>query len=334
MKARKFITILLIVALIGAVALTFAACKDKGADNGEPEKNIKIAVADGAPAMAIAKLLADKPNFEGYTISYEIVDAKLIAAKMMSGEANVIICPTNMGASLYKGGLDVKLLTTQVQGCLYLVGTETVSGASYSDQLASLKGKTVYNIGQGNTPDLTLKHILDFYGVAYQEDAGENPEYINLKYVDDGSVLIPLLKNGTAKYGVLGEPAVTKSKAAAGTSVLFDIQSLWTAVTGQDLPQAGVIAKGSVLHPDNAEFINWLVAKLAENDTWLLNNPTEATAALVAADSTVMKANSLTSAVIDAANIRTVTAANAKATVNAYFEVLGITVDDGFYYIG
>lgn len=347
MKKKILTTIAL--ALVMALLVTFAlvGCENKDDNTGDgttPETvTVNVVVPDGSPAIAIAKLVSEKPTFAGYDIKYSIVEgATQISAAILNNTANIAIAPLNLGATMYNKGMGVKLVTTNVQGSLYMVGKNMPAGATTAEKLASLKGKVVYNIGQGATPDLTFKYILDHFGIGYVEGDTAAEGVVTLNYVNTGSELIPLLKQGKAEYGIMGEPAVTKANANAGTSIVFNIQELWQEATGSataGFPQAGVFVKESLLTSEHAAFIEWFVTKLQENDEWAPANPDTVSSALTSAGSTSLAG--LTSDTITACNLDTVKAVDAKAAVNTYLKVLfdfnKATVgdkmpDDNFFY--
>ena len=349
MKKKILTTIAL--ALVMALLVTFAlvGCENKDDNTGDgttPETvTVNVVAPDGSPAIAIAKLVSEKPTFAGYDIKYSIVEgATQISAAILNNTANIAIAPLNLGATMYNKGMGVKLVTTNVQGSLYMVGKNMPAGATTAEKLASLKGKVVYNIGQGATPDLTFKYILDHFGIGYVEGDTAAEGVVTLNYVNTGSELIPLLKQGKAEYGIMGEPAVTKANANAGTSTVFNIQELWQEATGSataGFPQAGVFVKESLLTSEHAAFIEWFVTKLQENDEWAPANPDTVSSALTSAGSTSLAG--LTSDTITACNLDTVKAVDAKAAVNTYLKVLldfnkatvgGKMPDDAFFYVG
>ncbi len=349
MKKKILTTIAL--ALVMALLVTFAlvGCENKDDNTGDgttPETvTVNVVVPDGSPAIAIAKLVSENPTFAGYDISYTIVEgATQISAAILNNTANIAIAPLNLGATMYNKGMGVKLVTTNVQGSLYMVGKNMPADAPTAEKLASLKGKVVYNIGQGATPDLTFKYILDHFGIGYVKGDTAAEGVVTLNYVNTGSELIPLLKQGKAEYGIMGEPAVTKANANAGTSTVFDIQALWQESTGSataGFPQAGVFVKESLLTSEHAAFIEWFVTKLQENDEWAPANPDTVSSALTSAGSTSLAG--LTSDTITACNLDTVKAVDAKAAVNTYLKVLfdfnkatvgGKMPDDAFFYVG
>lgn len=344
MKKKIIVTIALALVMTLLVSVALVGCENKDENTDNPSTvTVNVVVPDGSPAIAIAKLVSENPTFAGYDINYSIVEgATQISAAILNDTANIAIAPLNLGATMYNKGMGVKLVTTNVQGSLYMVGKNMPAGATTAEKLASLKGKVVYNIGQGATPDLTFKYILDHFGIAYTEGDTAAADVVTLNYVNTGSELIPLLKQGKAEYGIMGEPAVTKANANAGTSTVFDIQALWQESTGSataGFPQAGVFVKDSLLASEHAAFIEWFVAKLKENDEWAPANAEKVSSALTSAGSTSLAG--LTSATINACNLKTVKAADAKTAVNTYLGALyafnaatvgGKMPDDNFFY--
>lgn len=326
---KKALMIIVAILILSVCLLPLAACNNT--QSGE-DVEITVLVPDGAPALSLAKLIKEQPDFAtefqaligdsgNYKVNYQVVTggATEVSAKMVSGEGDMAIIPTNLAAVL-NNKIGAKIVTTDVQGLLYLVGkTEATS-------LNDLKGKVVYNIGQGATPDLTFKYILERAGIAYQESdvADASGEKVSLTYVSSGAELIPLLKQGKAEFGILGEPAVTKAVAATGATVKFDIQALWQEATGATtygFPQASLIISKQLQDEKYADFISSFVDKIDENNVWLIDNASEAGAALASAGSLVIS-DTLTSAIVTRCNIKQISAADAKASVDTYLGVL------------
>lgn len=343
MQKKKIITITVALLLTFVLVLSLCACAN---NETEPDDTINtvvnIVVPDGSPAIALAKLFNDKPVYEGYTINLSVVDgADAIRTRLLNNEANIAIAPTNIGAILYNnGGQKIKLVATDIQGSLYMVGKEALVGDTFKAKLESLKGKTVYNIGQGATPDITFRYALDHYGIPYQITETESSGYIALRYVTSGKELIPLLKKGEAKFGILGEPAVTQANVNAGTSTVLSIQDLWNDASGTTggFPQASLFMSTELLTSEHAAFVEYFIGLLEENNRWVKDNTETALSALKAGGSTSLA--NLTPAIVDACNINLVRAASAKNSVNAYLSALyasnpqvvgGKMPDDGFY---
>ncbi len=317
---KKAICIILTVIMVCSVCVFAVACK-----NNETETtNINVVVPDGAPALAIAKMLAGS-SFEGYEVKYQIVDGTDIAAKLSAQPslADLAILPTNMGAKLYNSGIGIKMVATNVYGLLYLVGTEEVIS------LSSLKGQKILCTGQGGTPDFVLQYVLNVNGIT-----GEDVE---IEYISKGSDAIAALKNGTAKFALLGEPAATMAVSKAGAKVLFDMQSEWEKSTGTyGYPQACTVVTNDLFSKHSA-FIKAFLKEMNANLTWVSEN-VEATNAAITANGGAT--NFASAEVISRCNVKYVGAMDAKADVEKYLEIMatfnnkfigGKLPDAGFY---
>ena len=85
---------------------------------GVAADGVKVFAPDGAPAISLSKLIAD-----GYTgASFNIVAPEQIGGRVLSGEADIAIMPTNAAAKLYGAGADIVMLGVTNFGSLYLLG--------------------------------------------------------------------------------------------------------------------------------------------------------------------------------------------------------------------
>lgn len=123
-------------------------------------ESLRIAVPDGTPALTIARLFSDNTSIGGITMNYEIIPASTVATEIGSGRADIIIAPVNAGANLIKNGANYRMVSTAVEGSLYIVGHPNKVDGRTEITLDDLKGKIVACIGQGGTPDLVLKYVL------------------------------------------------------------------------------------------------------------------------------------------------------------------------------
>ena len=223
---RKIVAVLLCIAVALTVMLGLAAC-DK--QDGE---QVNMYVPDGAPSLAVANLF-EVDSVAGRKLNVTITTGNDVRAKVLSGEADVVICPTNMAATLYNAGVEYKLVTANLFGLLYLVGNQPE--ASLND----LVGQVVHSIGKNNTPEFVFKKILDNANIPYVDSDKAVEGKIAIRYYEKGSQIIPLLKSNVAHYAILGEPAATKS----GVNELFNLQELWKQATALDesYPQAGCL---------------------------------------------------------------------------------------------
>lgn len=315
---KTIIKVLLVVLVVVLSAAVFVSCaKDDGV------KTITISMPDGAPALAMAKLMKEF-TYEGYIINYEIVPgANEITAKLSQKTADIAIIPTNIASKLYSNGIDIRLISANVFGVLYLVGTEEATS------LSQLKGQKIQCIGQGGTPEFMLRFILESNGIDPDED-------VTIEFRADGSEIIPLLKTGKEKFAVLGEPAATMSGKNAGTTVLFDLQSEWEKLTGfEGYPQASVVVSADALDK-HSNFLKAFVNAMKDNAEWIKTNSHDVNLTLQERGSAVSFSSDQA---IANCNIAYVKASEAKENIKAYLETMqayddafvGAIPDDAFY---
>ena len=314
MKTRKTLAIILVVLIVALSVATFVACNKE-------DNTVDVVIVDGAPALAVANLMREFKTYENYTINYKVVGgADALSDAITNGEADIAIAPTNLGAKFFNSGVDIKLASTNIQGLLYMVGKTEVAS------LNELVGKVVYNIGRGQTPDLTFKYILQQKGIEYVDSETPVEGKVALHYVSSGGELIPLLKAGKAQYGILGEPAVTKAKVAAGVQEIFNIQALWNEVTNTNtnFPQASTFVLGDYNDAEHSELINAFIAKMEENVTFMNSSADNLALAIDAVKA--LYEDTATANVninnIGRCNLKVVKAQDAKASVTAYLTVL------------
>lgn len=96
--------------------------------NSIPDLTVRVAVPDGVPALSIIRLLRERPSMgRNVTITYEVVRSpELMAARVISGEADIAIVPTNLAAVLYNRNVPYKLAAANVWGMLHVVSSENI----------------------------------------------------------------------------------------------------------------------------------------------------------------------------------------------------------------
>lgn len=205
---------------------------------------------DGAPSMAIAKMMMDNNNF-GRKAEYNIIGSDVVSASFTNGDADFIIAPTNAGLMLSNKLGTYKMVAVTSWGNLYLLGSnefKTLSDcADVNEFLAQLQGKSVESIGTGMVPDKTFKHILSESNVNATLNAS------NASLIQTG------LADGSMSLAILGEPAVTATLTKA-TEVkrLCSISELWEKVTGGTFTQAGLFVKKAIIENDPQAVKNFI----------------------------------------------------------------------------
>ena len=135
-------------------------------EQGNGSGVLQLYVPDGAPALAVAKLVAEKDTLTvaGYTVNVNIVPANTIAAHIAKGDGDIVIMPANGGANLVVKGADYKFLCSNTRGILYMISK---SEGSVSPE--DLAGKTVGCIGQGAVPQYAFERILAANGLVIEK---------------------------------------------------------------------------------------------------------------------------------------------------------------------
>ena len=179
---------------------------------------------DGAPALVMAKAIYDKFSYED-TISILRLWLALQTFRLQCfGDADMFY--PLMAANLYNGGIDIKLLSTNVFGLLYLVSNQPF------EDINSLKGKVVYNLGQGNTPDFVFKYVLELNDIEYVEQDTPVQGKVALRYAANAQNLISMMVAGQADYAVLGEPQVScfgsETDSDNPFEIVLNLQEEWT----------------------------------------------------------------------------------------------------------
>lgn len=232
---KKFIVIALIIVL-GLVSLV--ACQDKPQTVAE----YTVMTPDGAPSMAVAKMMMDNNQF-GRKAEYSIIGSETVAASFTNGDADFIIAPTNAGIMLSNKLGTYKMVAVTSWGNLYLVGLNSFKAldecADVNEFLSQFEGNEIASIGTGLVPDKTFQHILD-------------ESKINATLTASNAGLIQAgLSDKSMNLAILGEPAVTATLIKATEAKrLCSVSELWEKVTGGAFTQAGLFVKSSIIEKD------------------------------------------------------------------------------------
>ncbi|HCJ01855.1 MAG TPA: hypothetical protein DHV31_03065, partial [Clostridiales bacterium] len=194
---KKTIAILLLLSLTLFCAVSFVGCS-------EDSDSITVIVPDGGPALGMAYLMKNHSMINGVKINYEIKNgADDIKAAVMNGKADIAIMPTNLAAALYNNKIEIKLVATNSYGLMYLI---TNQGET---TLSDLVGEVLHTVGKSGTPEAVLKKVLDSASIAYEESDTAVTGKVALNFYSDGTQIIQKIAQGSIKYALLGEPAVS-----------------------------------------------------------------------------------------------------------------------------
>ncbi len=303
---------------------------EPAADQAVPEEPIVVKVGVPAGVTAMSMLGAMREEERG-PISFEfdiIPTPDLIAAKLINKEVDFIVLPTNLASILYNKGVEYKLAGSSIWGTLYMISSEEIT------DWADLKGKEIYTIGRGLTPDVMLRYLLENKGINPDED-------VTITYLSGATELAPTFISGRSTVSVIPEPmlsAVLMKKPEA--NVVFDFQKEWAGITGtgESYPQASVMVQNAFVeaHPQAVQAV---LAEFERSAKWI-NEDTEAAGAFAETLDMGLKKAIVVNAV-ERSNIRFVGVEEAKPEIETYLSVLmdasekligGKMPDEAFYF--
>ena len=309
------------------LTLTFglSACKVRN--------DIVIAAPDGAPVLALYSLMKDGTAIDEKTVGYKVyTGAANIGTAISSGDADIAVMPLNVASKLYNKGEDIKLLSVNVFGILYMVGKTGLNGKE------DLTGKRVVTIGRGGSPDLMLKYILDKNGIEYEDKETAVTGKVAINYVNAPAEANQMLAKNLADYAILGEPAATAACKKLGLKVVMDIKEEWSKIVGENtFTQAGVVVNKKVYEDEN--LCKALLKKLGENASFAEQNASDVKSVVNSYGSTLSM--DFSPELIKRCNLGCLRASEGRETIEKYFSAIlendksfigGKLPDANFYY--
>lgn len=318
--------------LAGLVLLTGVACKK------QQTTDLTVYMPDGAPALAMSKLLCEDTATDG--VSYFVVPPAKIATVVsyndMQKNADICVLPLTVATKKLGAGDKYRMLGTVTRGNLYILGREQ---ASYTkENISALIGKRVGVVQLSEVPGLTLKAVLTGLGVPWQElkeGVALRADVVNLQSLTGADAID---KSATLDFWVAGEPAVSLH-TSKGLYRVGDLQALY----GDGYTQAVLVAKASILS-SKAEWLQSFLDGVRAGGEWVLNtNATTLVSAVTAHledknGATTLKAPLLTREALEHCGIEFRASAVCKAETQAFLRALqsvnvGVALaSDAFYY--
>lgn len=248
-------------------SIMFLGCNQKSTS----KDYVTIATLKGPSAMGMIKLIDSLSQVSDKTIRVEILNEPIQVRKMMiDGTADFAILPSTMAAILYNRGIDYKLIAIPVWGTLYLFGTD-----STITEWNMLRGKTIYLMAKGMTPDVLFKHLLIENGI--------NPEVdVRLDYRFPSHIdLANAVAAGQATLGVISEPLVSLvMERNSHVKALFDLNAEWQKFMSMPIAQTAFMAKGELIN-SNKELVDKILKSYEHSTQWVNQNPDSAAQLIV-----------------------------------------------------
>lgn len=227
---------------------------------------ITVYALKGPSGVGMVKLFETAPQVSGYTISVEaLAQADLMAAKFLSGEAQVGILPPNVAAKIASSGKGIAMAAVIGQGMLKLISADPAV-----TRIEDLKGKTVEVAGQGATPDYVFRRILRFYKIDPDKD-------IQLGYALAYPEMAQSLIAGKISLALLPEPFATMALAGnKSLKIVGDIQAEWVKAGGSDNYPMTVLVISRDLAQKHPAAVKAIYESVQNSILWVIAHPAEA----------------------------------------------------------
>lgn len=318
-KFRNIVSTVLIMSLLIALFVSCGASTNHSDSQDESQQddlsssesfNINVVAPGGAPLLTMIKMFEEQPSLsENINITYEqVASPDLLSSKVMNGEADIAIVPTNLASVLYNKGAEYTLCASTVWGVQYLIGTEEINS------IEDLKGKEIYTFAKGMTPTIVLNYILSENNIDVEND-------LTLNYFNSAQEIASAYIAGECDIAVVSEPMLTNIMTKKPeTKILLDFQEEWAKLNdGQSYPQASLIISNELIN-DNKDFVDAFLAEYKNSIDWLYTD-TETAGEYSEILETGMTKDTVVNG-IDRTNIKYVSAVDSKDSINQYLTII------------
>lgn len=292
-------------------------------------KDLTVYVIKGPSGVGLVRLFEEPPEIPGYNVRVEaLAQQDLMAARFISGEAQVGILPPNMAAKIASASADVRAAAVLGNGMLSLLSSDP--GIM---NIEDLRGKTVEVAGQGATPDFVFRKILASHALVPECD-------LNLRYSLAYPEIAQSLIAGRVTTALLPEPFATMALSGKpDLKSVVNIQDEWNRIGGSGNYPMTLLAINGVFAQANQDAVRLILDAVKNSIEWVVSNPAEA-GALVEKHELGLKAG-VVAAAIPKSNYVFIPAQVGRPSLEALFKVFlenapasigGALPDDKFYW--
>ncbi len=293
---------------------------------------ISIAALKGPTAIGMVELMEKSDAGEtknNYTFSI-LGAADEVSTGLVKGDYTFAAIPSNLASVLYnktEGALEVVAVNTL--GVLYILET----GDSIQS-VEDLKGKTIYSMGKGTTPEFTLNYLLQSAGIDPEKD-------VTIEYKSEATEVAALLSSGEDVIAMLPQPYVTTVMMQnEAVRIALDVTKEWETYTGDaSTIVTGVVVAQKSFMEENKEAADAFLSEYAASASYVTANIEEASALV---ENYGIFSAAVAKSAIPYCNIVFIQGAEMKEKITSYLQVLydqlpasvgGAMPGDDFYYI-
>ncbi|MFO7849170.1 MAG: ABC transporter substrate-binding protein [Spirochaetia bacterium] len=292
---------------------------------------LEAATLKGPSGFGMIQMFEEAPELgDNVEAEFQVLPTpQEMVARVAGGDLDFAVFPSNMGAKLYTEGPGYKLGAVVGLGLLSVVSRD-----GSIEEWTDLKGRRVYSIGKGATPDFLFRYLMEENGVDPEEE-------LNLDFsVRSGAQLAQLLIGEKAETAVLPEPFVTmvNLRTEGEVDTVLDFQEEWKKVqdTETTYPITVVVVKPSLVQ-ERPEVVERFLDSYRDSIEWVKENPADAAELIEKYD--VLPA-ALAEPAIPNCNLTFIPSGEARTLMENYLQVLldfnpasvgGALPDEDFY---
>lgn len=255
------------------LVLLLSACGSSRNDDGG---GIRVAMLKGPSAMGMVQMIDSLRNVPGTDgtgadIAVDVFTEPMQVRKaMLEGSADFAALPMNMAAVLYNRGMEYVLAAVPVAGSLYLAGS-----GSDINSWEDLRGRKVFLMAKGMTPDILFRYLLIRNGLRPDEDV-----VLDYNFPSHNDIASAMAA-GRAPLGVITEPYLsTVMSVKKEIRPLLDLNAEWVKINGFPIAETAFLVKKSLLE-DNPETVEKVINGYARSTNWVIGHPDSAAVLMV-----------------------------------------------------
>ncbi len=336
-----------IASAIGAALLvaSLAACSSFPAASTTPSASptateapttITIASLKGPTTMGLVGLMDEAAKgtaAEDYQATvYGSPDE--VVPLIVQGKVDVALVPANLAAVLYNKtkGTDAQIAVTGINTLGVL---DVVESGDTIHSMADLKGRTIYTLGKGASPEYVLNYLLTENGLTPGED-------VTVEFKSEATEVTAILAANPDAVGVLPQPFVTILETKnPDVRTALNLTDEWTKVASDSQLVMGVVVVRSSFAEEHPGALATFLADYKASTDFVNDQP--AAAAPLIVDAGIVPNAAIGEAAIPFCNIVDITGAEMRTALEGYLTVLlnadpksvgGSLPGDDFYYGG
>lgn len=333
MKKIKPIHLLLVLTLLLTTLCACGHSPGREPSSSGDRANVHVGLIMGPPSMGLGWFMnqVEQGNtYHNYQFTVDGTDYSKLAASLNDGTYDLITCPSNIAAILANNEdlkTSVKVISINNTGLLYILTTDP-SISSLSD----LKGKNLYAIGEGGTPEYTLQYVLRKTHMEKE---------VNLSFKSTPFEVLNFLEKEPNSVAMLPQPFVEVAKTMVpGLKVPIDLTEEWGKVEKKaEAITAVTVVREDFLADHEEAVLEYL--SMSRQSTDYTNSHVEQAAKWTEDYDTFLNPE-IAKTALPKCNIVTITGESMKEKVSGFLQILleldpasvgGSLPKDSFYYL-